>query len=204
MHLTQIRHIIREEVIKLTERTADSNNYGCLMIKVPIKNWDTLRTAIKNEDIYTTPDGYGFETEPHVTILYGFHDNVSPAEIKDAIYNWVKKPLRFTLSKIGSFQTPIYDVLKFDVDSPDLVKLHELFKRFPHESTYPEYHPHATISYLKNGTSARYLRELRDPIEVSSNAFIFSTNAGKKYEWVNDKRLTNDSDRFTKVGPMSL
>jgi 2'-5' RNA ligase len=180
-------------------------DYGCLMLKLPIKNWDVLLSKINKEDVYNV-SGYGLEVEPHATILYGFTDEVNVKDIKDAVYAWVKSPISLSLENVSAFDTsPTFDVIKIDIKSNSLHKLNTLFQKFPHESMYPTYQPHATIAYLKKGTFPKYKFKLSNPISLKVNTFIYSTpGVGKRYEWTNDKRLHNDVERLMKTGPWSL
>ena len=51
-------------------------DYGCLMLKTPMENWNKWLSFIDKEDIYNDETGtYGLEYEPHITILYGFLDS---------------------------------------------------------------------------------------------------------------------------------
>lgn len=54
----------------------NKHDSGCLMLQCNIKNWNAVTSIIHPEDIYTK-DGFGLETEPHITILYGFTDEIT-------------------------------------------------------------------------------------------------------------------------------
>ena len=44
----------------------------------------SLHKLIKKEHIYTAPDhDYGLEDEPHITVLYGLHKEVTQKEVKE-------------------------------------------------------------------------------------------------------------------------
>ena len=70
--IEKIEKIAKIEKIKKEDTDYD---FGCLMVNVPIKNWDDVLALIDPEDVYDEP-GYGLESEPHITVLYGFHDEV--------------------------------------------------------------------------------------------------------------------------------
>ena len=92
----------------------------------------------------------GIETEPHVTVLYGFHLSFDASKIAEVLPGSVS----LKLGKVSRFECPEYDVLKVDVDSGDLEKLNaKLAKVFGSEITKSKhnYHPHLTISYVKKG-----------------------------------------------------
>jgi hypothetical protein len=168
--------------------STQTTDYGCLMLKLPINKWDLLTNAIKSADLWTERTGFGRELEPHVTILYGFHDDVDEHWIKDCVYQ-LKKPVEVVLKSISHFENPLYDVVKFDIDSPRLHRLNEIFSKFPNTQKYGAYNPHATIAYVKKGLAEKYHRELKNPIRIMTNTFIFSKPKGKTYEWVNDKLI---------------
>ena len=176
--------------------STQETKYGCLMLKLNIPKWDTLLTAIKPIDLWTKLPGFGLELEPHVTILYGFKNSVSPLDIKDCVYA-IKNPIEVKLKSISFFEAPTFDVLKFDVDSDKLHKLHKIFLKFPNEQTYPIYSPHITVAYVKKGVGKSYQRILENPIRTKSNTFIYSESNGKKYIWKNDKVIPiRNHDKF--------
>jgi 2'-5' RNA ligase len=174
--------------------SVQATKYACLMLKLPIKKWDVLTNAIKSEDLWTKIDhpGFGRELEPHVTILYGFHDSVQPTWIKDCVYT-IQHPIVVELKAISHFENPLFDALKFDIHSPKLQKLHEIFSKFPNTPMYPKYQPHATIAYVKKGLAEKYHRTLNKPIIVESNIFIYSQPHGKTWQWENDKKIDINS-----------
>lgn len=96
----------------------------------------------------------GRETDAHVTVKYGLHtDDVSDVEEFTDGYG----PISLTFGETGYFAGDEYDVLFVEVDSPELVELNALISEgLSVTDTYPEYHPHATIAYLKSGLGARY------------------------------------------------
>lgn len=96
---------------------------------------------------------HGRETEPHVTIRWGLHDNES-AGVEQAIKG--QKPVKVVLGKTSIFKTPDADVLKVDVESPELHALNGKLGALPNTQTHPKYVPHVTIAYLKKGAGEKY------------------------------------------------
>jgi broad specificity phosphatase PhoE/2'-5' RNA ligase len=95
----------------------------------------------------------GRETEPHVTIRWGLHsDSPRPAQVllKDAA------PVTVKFGKTSVFDTPDADVLKIDIESPDLHALNKKLAEAEHTDTHPTYVPHVTIAYLAKGEGAKY------------------------------------------------
>ncbi len=106
----------------------------------------------------TGREKYGRELEPHVTSLYGLTgEGDTPGAVAQAVRG--HGPATVTLGKLSLFSNPDapYDVLKADVDSPDLHALNASLRDLPHQNDYPDYHPHMTLAYLKKGMGAPYV-----------------------------------------------
>jgi 2'-5' RNA ligase len=158
---------------KMNERTGGIE-YGVLMVNCKIDNWKDKLGKIDKDDVYERK-GFGKETEPHVTILYGFHDNVKPSEVLASIKDKAKNPIEMELTKISYFETPEYDVVKYDVKSDLLYELNKIAKSFPHTTNFPNYNPHMTISYVKKGRGKKYVEDLKQPIKIKSKEIVYST-----------------------------
>lgn len=155
--------------------------YGALMLNINVPKWKEITKMIDKNDIYTKAT-FGIEKEPHVTILYGFHQEVTPKEIEELLkekHNPTDK-IKIELVGISHFETPNYDVVKFDVKSEKLVELNKLMKKLPYTSSFPNYHPHMTISYVKKGTGKKYDEKFDENVELASNNIVYSTVKGRK------------------------
>ena len=136
-----------------------------------------LTDAIDKEDIYTTqPDDlgwtYGIETDPHITLLYGLH-NDSPKECQETLKG--QKGGFFTVDGVSEFEKEKYDVLKLDVKSEDLHRLHELLKKETENTqSFPEYKPHLTLSYMKKGKGKKYIDLFSDSKYKNNDKYKFS------------------------------
>ena len=180
-----IKKMVRESLLKKPKRVYE---YGCVMVGLDLdgKEWKNIQGMIDEDDIYHgdkesgTDGGFGRELDPHVTVLFGVHANV-PDEDVEKIIDKCKKP-EVELQKISTFDNELFDVLKFDVNSPDLHELNELFKKLPYTTEYPNYHPHATICYLKKGMGKKYKEKMKniDPIVVKPNEILYSKPDGTK------------------------
>lgn len=113
--------------------------------------------SLPEADVYTDPADptVGRETDSHVTALYGI-DSADPAQAAAVIAG---TPSIFaTLGKTSIFENEQYDVLKVDVDSPDLHALNaKLRAGTEHTSTFPDDQPHLTLAYLKKGAGKKYV-----------------------------------------------
>ena len=180
-----IKQKLREALVKKPKRVYD---YGCVMVGLDLdgNEWDNIQKMIDEEDLYLgdkesgTDGGFGRELDPHVTVLFGVHDDV-PDEDVEALIDKCKKP-ELELQKISAFENELFDVLKFDVKSSDLHKLNELFKTLPYTTNYPDYHPHATICYLKKGMADKYKNMMKDiePIIATPEKILYSKPDGTK------------------------
>jgi 2'-5' RNA ligase len=130
---------------------ADSpHEHSSTQVQLP----DDIAAAIKRFHIKPEHLGEeGREKDPHVTVRYGLHAD-DPDVVRDKLKDETRGEAR--LGKTSLFQNDDADVLKVDVNSPDLHRLHEKLGSLPHTDTHPDYHPHATIAYLRPGTGRHY------------------------------------------------
>lgn len=158
--------------------------YSCLMLDCENfkDDLDKLQDQIDEDDLYVEEDGYGFEKEPHITILYGIHES-NPSVVKNSIK---LKPLTYTLTKLSLFENEKYDVLKCSVESSDLRKLNkECCENLQFTSNFPDYTPHLTVCYLKPGMGSKYVELKSEGFgqEFTSGEFLFSDQNSKKTRW---------------------
>ncbi len=96
----------------LKEVESGPYEYGCVMLYLDFDN-TPLTSAISDKDIYNDDTNrYGKEEEPHVTLLYGLHSNVTPQIIQQILDRIHFSDI--TLTNISLFPNSDYDVLKFD------------------------------------------------------------------------------------------
>ncbi len=148
----------------LNEKKGDTYSSGCAMLYFDFPEMKEIQSRISKDDLYTEEGdrSFGFEDEPHVTILYGIHsDEVSDESVLDLCSRVPFSGL--TLYKISAFKNDKFDVLKFDVDGNGLREANRnLVENVPHSSSFPDYHPHCTIAYLKAGTADKYIEAMAD------------------------------------------
>lgn len=121
----------------------------------------------------------GLERESHVTVLYGLLDK-DPDQVKEVLKEVA--PFQVTLRETDIFSTsPSFDVVIHKVNSPALHRLNEqLRERCPHRLTYPDYHPHATIAYVKKGYGPKYVGRKMPGATFTAREAVFSSKSGKK------------------------
>jgi len=100
-------------------------------------------------------ESMGREDEMHATVLYGIKED--PEKLSDVVAKF--GPFEVRLGLVTIFKdAKDHDVVKIDVESPDMQKLHKAIKDgVEHEESYPTYAPHVTIAYVKKGTGDKVL-----------------------------------------------
>jgi len=147
--------------------------HGCVMMYFDISNWKKdILSIIDKDDVYDK-EGYGYENDPHITILYGFLPSIEETDIKERL-NGIPKPV-IELKNISIFQGTEYDVVKFDIENNLLHDLNSTLNELPNENEYPVYHPHMTICYVKPGRGSKYIQKINNTIIVKPNKIIYST-----------------------------
>lgn len=179
--------------IKLYEVRTDTQ-LGCVMIGLdPIgQKWDDIIAQVDDNDVYKDGDNYGKETELHITLLYGIHlDDGVRKSILDHYKSNFNVP-KITGVSVSLFEKEEYDVLKYDIElTPELTALNEyLTSNYEFTTSYPDYHPHCTIAYLKKGTGQKYVDSFAVPQDFMIKNYLWSED---KFKWT----LSN-----TILGPM--
>ncbi len=169
---------------QLNEKSNSVHNYACLMLNaLEVPYLPDLQARINPKDLYD-PDGqHGIEDEPHITIKYGLMDWEFNSILIDKILRDAE-PVLYNLGHISCFQNKEFDVLKIEVESPQLQKINYNISKLPNEDKFPVYTPHLTIAYLKPGRGQKYARSM--PIhEMISNECIWSPtlNAQRKNDF---------------------
>lgn len=142
----------------LESKSGKLYRYGCVMVYLDIPNWDSIVSHIDSEDLYKPDDKrYGLETDPHVTILYGLHQDVSDEDVINVFNNTKSSDISLDIDGIGCFENKDFDVIKMNVKSDTLNLLNKELSKLPHTTDYPDYQPHITIAYLQPGKGQKYI-----------------------------------------------
>lgn len=152
--------------------------YSCLMAVVNgiLPTLKYIQDSIDAEDVYKEP-GYGLECKPHVSVLYGFHDDkMNLDELNKVLSEY--KPFEISLTKISCFENIEFDVLKFEVKCETILEINKRCRdTFEHTLQYP-YNPHITIAFLKKGTAKKYVSDIAFSIDISD--MVYSRVDGTK------------------------
>lgn len=153
------------------EETSTNPKFGCLMLFLTANAAeefiDWSHAKVKESDLADD----GFEPEPHITVLYGFHEDVTASEIESTIGNWGY--VEVSLGPVSRFERDEYDVLKIDVESDSLRALNSMLaEKFGGRVTnkFPEFQAHMTIAYVKKGSVA----ELDGDMDYYEKTFKFN------------------------------
>ena len=145
--------------IRILDSSDTAYDYSCAMLQLPEELVEQVRAyteeIIDERDLWYGEDGqdstYGIETDPHITILYGYSTNSIP-KISQSFEEYPKDYVDFKLGAINYFKHKGYFVLHIEVVSQDLQKLHNLTIKSGLKiyNFFPKYKPHVTLAYLKS------------------------------------------------------
>ena len=166
------------------EKDSKLYEYGCLMVYLKIPYWNDLLSKINSDDLFKDDtDRYGLETEPHCTILYGIHSDVSDEDILSNFSNLKKSQFDIEINGVDCFYNKDYDVLKLNVKSNMLNQLNDSAKSLPYTNTYPDYKPHITIAYLKKGKGNLYVSTtFKSNLDNFIDKIVYSKPNGEKID----------------------
>lgn len=156
--------------------TDESHKFGCVMAYFDTNKWDSLIHIIDQKDLANGDKS--LELEPHVTILYGLHNNINHSKVLETIRSFPN--VSVFLNNISLFENDV-DVVKFDIKNDMLASLNNELLEFPNSNKYPIYKPHTTIAYCKKGTGQKYVGNIL-PIKLTSTYYIYSLADGTKYK----------------------
>jgi len=163
----------------LNEQKEEAPTYGCVMLDTNMKDWKDVHIGgIDPGDVFVKPldQSFGLEENPHMTVIYGIHeDSVDPEQIMSVIEENMED-VTVEISKISIFENGEYDVVKYDIPvTEQLLAYRKMFENnFENTQSFPDYHPHMTIAYVKPGMGKKYVSDLDEPFEVTFNKGVYS------------------------------
>jgi 2'-5' RNA ligase len=164
-------------------KSGDMYDYGCVMVYLDIPNWEEIVSNINHQDLYLPEDPtHGRESDPHATILYGLHPEVTDEDVRNVIKNQNLSHIILDIDGIDTFQNKDYDVVKMNVKSDVLNHLNKEMSKLPHTTDYPDYKPHVTLGYVKPGQGKKYHRPDFKHSFNKLKKIVYSKTNGEKVE----------------------
>ena len=187
-----------DETESVTEAPEEKHLYkfGCVMLPMSqstngiMDEW--ARENIPAESLVIDPDTgmEGYETNHHLTILYGVH-NDDPA-LLDGVIEPLFPLKALQLGKVSKFDAPNFDVIKVEVILDDNLKsiYDTISTNVEHTKTYPDYIPHVTLAYVTKGSCDKLLNNtFFNGISELPNEFLFVNRDGEENVWEGDVRI---------------
>ncbi len=162
-------------------KESTSYDYGCVMVEVPVKNWNEITSTINKDDLYEVEgENYGISENPHLTLLYGLKPNITKEQIEEVLKRVIDgDKIIVEIENIDLFENENFDVVKFNIKKTEqLQRIFDALSELPNENTYPDYKPHMTIAYVKKGLGKKYTKTYSH--KVSSNDICYSMANGEK------------------------
>jgi 2'-5' RNA ligase len=162
----------------LLRRSRVAYSYGCLMANLPDDVAARVRgfaALIPDDDLYDDGSGeHGREEDPHITVKYGLHTD-DGGKVAEKLQG--REVAYATLGRMSVFENEKFTVLKVDIASDCLHKLNTFISEtFAHTDSFPVYHPHVTIAYLRKGVDWRkYACDLFQGMSVTFDTLVYST-----------------------------
>lgn len=169
-------------LMKLIESRYD---YGCVMANIDEddsrKLIDFNYKTISEDILYIdeNDNSFGREQHPHVTIKYGLVQSYTEDQIRQLLRQVT--PFDIQVRGISIFENEKFDVVKFDVDGPELRKLNEIFSSLPNHDEYPTYNPHMTIAYVKKGMGKRFVKTPGKFARIPVRTIVYSDRGNRSY-----------------------
>jgi len=136
----------------LTEKDNVTYDYSCAMLNIKISDndWEGIQNIINDDELYDDEESsFGREDAPHITLLYGIHQDVPFEDVKTIVDTF--KPVKITLNKVGFFANDKFDVIKYEFNDKTLNSYNKKLVELPHTNSYPDYKAHLTLAYVKSG-----------------------------------------------------
>jgi len=164
------------------------HKYSTVMANLsrPISNRiaDWGQYYIPDMELYWKPDdsSFGRQYQIHVTVKYGLHTN-NPLDILRLAQSKRVTPFLVHLGKVNIFdESSNYDVVTIECSGEGLIALNDLVSSsFINSDTHPEYHPHATVAYVKKGMGRAHIGSSEfEGLEARIDRLTFSAKDGRE------------------------
>jgi hypothetical protein len=136
--------------------------FGCVLVDYNFSNWQQFLEEIlkiQDDDVYEVEgQNYGIEPRPHLTLLYGLHQEVSNEQVQSCFTGFNIDDFKVHINGIDIFENEQYDVIKLNVvKTQKLEEIHQRLTKLPNSDKYPQYNPHITCAYVKSGLGKKYI-----------------------------------------------
>lgn len=153
---------IKQREVKTEEEKPTKHDFSSTQVNLPKAESNKVlqvgNELIKDADLADSIDWNPREENPHITVKYGLHTNQAD-EVRKILAD--VPPFEVTLGKTSIFpakEGADYDVVKVDVDSPELHRINKLIAdNTDVTDTHPTYNPHVTLAYVKKGEGKKYV-----------------------------------------------
>lgn len=143
----------RYRMAVLGGEATEKHEYGCLLAIMPADVAEQARLIGASIDPGDLAED-GLELEPHITVLYGLHDE-SPEQVAHVLRN--EGPVAVMLGETRCFKGEKSDVVYVAVESHGLHDANQLVAdACPNTNKHPNYLPHLTIAYVQPGKGEKY------------------------------------------------
>lgn len=171
---------IKQWLLEKKNNWRDEPRYGCVMMEPSkFKDWEENHlNGINEKDVFRKPydDSFGLEDEPHITVLYGIHeDKIDPSVVVDMMEQKME-PVTVTIDEIDIFENDDFDVVKYNVPVTEQLKEYRdmFMNAFENTQTFDGFHPHMTLAYVKKGEGKKYKKKLREPFQITFTKGVYS------------------------------
>jgi len=185
-----MRSLLKSKII-LNERNPNNLDYGCVMLYFDLPQIFEIHNLIDSKDWYIMDNDYGPETQPHITLLYGVHneDLYYIESLVDIVNKYYLEDDSIMIGGVDYFENEEYNILKLSIDSNVLHNINKnLRDKIIHTEHYNEYKPHITIGYLKKESDIEgYIDMINKTIELPK----YITPMYGVYSYKNNKTVFN-------------
>lgn len=154
--------------------------YSCVMLMLPklAAYWAQLRSLLRLQSTLVNGSGLEdveWETEPHVTVLYGLHPTPELESQLEEL-DWSPCDVEFGLFEV--FENEDKDVVYLRVrKNPWLEQLNRDLLLLPNSNSHKDYQPHVTLGYFPPGTGRQIVDRLNlitFDQSITSDSYVLS------------------------------